>query len=232
MSCQYTIYPAEGKSPLEAAWESPLWQRAEEAKIAHFHPAGSSHRPAVSARLLYDPKHLYLRFYVRDRYVVSTRTQFQEKVYPDSCVEFFVEPRPSAGYFNFEINCGGTLRLCYIEDPTRTAEGFARFTVVAAEHGTRVDIHHSMPKVVFPELPGPLDWQIACRIPLDVLSAYVGPLRAAPGQVWRGNFYKCADESSHPHWGSWAPIGEKLDFHQPRYFAPLRFAANDEREVL
>ena len=38
------------------------------------------------------------------------------------------------------------------------------------------------------------------------------------------NFFKCADDSSHPHWASWAPIGEALNFHQPQYFAPLRFA--------
>ena len=208
-----------GPSP----WGSPLWQRAATVELAHFHPAGSSHRPAVRAKVLYTPDALNLRFSVSDRYLVCRHTHFQESVYKDSCVEFFVQPRPDRGYFNFEINCGGTLLSYYIEDPTRTADGFVRFTKVAEEHGRQVEILHSLPQTVDPEEPGPIDWEIGCRIPRGVLEAYIArwvPGRARP----RGNFYKCADESSHPHWASWAPIGEKLDFHQPGCFAPLRFA--------
>ncbi|MGW8258023.1 MAG: carbohydrate-binding family 9-like protein, partial [Thermoguttaceae bacterium] len=171
---------------------------------------------------------LYLRFHVEDRYVICTHSKFQDPVCQDSCVEFFVQPRPSAGYFNFEINCGGTLHSAYIEDPRRTPDGFARFKLLSAEDGRRVLIAHSMSKLVSPEKPGPVIWQIGCKIPLAVLETYVGPLGPLPGQVWRGNFFKCADKSSHPHWASWAPIGEKLNFHQPKYFAPLRFARANE----
>jgi hypothetical protein len=224
MFSPYTIYPAEGPSPLDADWQSPLWQRAQEAPVDRFHPASSMHRPRTRAGLLYDRANLYLRFRVDDRYVLSTTTKYQGPVSRDSCVEFFVEPRRSGGYFNFEINCGGTLLLYFVEDPRRTAKGFARYTRVAPEHGRRVLIRHSMPSVVFPEEPGPIVWQIACQIPLGVLEAYVGPLGPLPGQQWRGNFFKCADESSRPHWASWAPIGEELNFHQPGRFAKLRFA--------
>jgi hypothetical protein len=44
------------------------------------------------------------------------------------------------------------------------------------------------------------------------------------GQTWRANLYKCADLSSHPHWGAWAEIGERLDFHQPSRFGEIAFA--------
>jgi hypothetical protein len=223
MSYHYTAQCAAVAPPLEADWDSPLW-RAEEAPIAHFHAAGSGHRPVARAKLLYDHDSLSLRFHVDDRYVVATRTRYQESVCKDSCVEFFIQPRPEGGYFNFEINCGGALLAYYIEDARRTARGFARFTPVAAEHGGRIAIWHSLPAVVFPERPGPTVWQIACRIPLSTLAAYAGPLGALPGQTWRGNFFKCADESSHPHWASWAPIGAELNFHQPACFAPIHFA--------
>ena len=192
----------------------------------------SSTRPAVRigriarARLLYDAANLYLRFRVEDCYVVARHTQFQDPVWRDSCVEFFVQPRPSSGYFNFEINCGGVLLSYWIEDPTRTPDGFAKFTRLAPEHGERIRIAHSMPSLVAPEQPGPVVWHIGCQIPLAVLEAYAGPLGPLAGQTWRGNFYKCADDSSHPHWASWAPIGEALNFHQPGCFAPLHFAGS------
>ncbi|MEI8374749.1 MAG: carbohydrate-binding family 9-like protein [Planctomycetota bacterium] len=224
MALDYTLLLVEFDSPLAEPWESPLWRETQTIELSEFHPASSPHRPLARAKLLYSRDALHLRFFVADRYVLSRHTQYQESVYLDSCVEFFVQPRGDGGYFNFEINCGGTLLLYYIEDATRTPDGFARFTKVARELGDQVEIIHSLPEVVFPEDPCPMDWQIACKIPRNVLEAYAGPLGVWAGQVWRANFYKCADESSHPHWASWAPIGEPLNFHQPSCFAPLRFA--------
>ena len=225
MSYQYTAYPFQGDSPLEEPWAGPHWQAGEEACVDHFHAASSPHRPVVRAKLMYDAANLYLRFRVEDRYVVAKHTEFQDPVWRDSCVEFFVQPRSSGGYFNFEINCGGALLSYYIEDPTRTADGFAKFTRMTAEHGRRIGISHSMPSLVVAERQEPVVWHIwLAAIPLDVLEAYAGPLRSLAGQTWRGNFFKCADDSSHPHWASWARIGVELNFHQPKYFGNLRFA--------
>jgi hypothetical protein len=226
MPTLYTAYPAEVPSPLESPWESPGWQQAEEARIDRFHPASSAHRPVARARLCYDSAHLYLRFCVDDCYVVAKHTQFQDPVWRDSCVEFFVQPRPSGGYFNFEINCAGALLSYYIEDCRRTPEGFARFTKLSPEDGRRIEITQSLPAPFVPERPEPVVWHVGCRIPLAVLETYAGPIGDLTGQAWRGNFFKCADDSSHPHWASWSPIGEELNFHQPRYFAPIRFAAS------
>src|ERR1039458_5035597 len=103
MMYYYTAYPAVGAEPLNSPWEGPLWQRAEEARIDQFHAASSSRRLVVRARLLHDAANLYLRFRVEDCYVVAKHTQFQDPVWRDSCVEFFVQPRPASGYFNFEI---------------------------------------------------------------------------------------------------------------------------------
>ena len=224
MTYCYSAYPVEGTAALDSPWESSFWQQADEARIDQFHAASNSHRPVARARLLYDAANLYLRFRVEDCYVVAKHTRFQDPVWQDSCVEFFVQPRPSSGYFNFEINCGGALLSCYIEDPTRTPEGFAKFTRLAPDQGNRIRITHTMPSTVTPEFSGPVVWHIGCQIPIAILEAYAGPLGPLAGQAWRGNFFKCADDSSHPHWASWAPIGAELNFHQPDRFAPLRFA--------
>ena len=113
----YTAHSVRDGAPLDEPWDSPHWQAAEEARIEHFHADSSLHRPAAAAKLLYDAANLYLHFRVEDRYVVAKYTQFQDPVCRDSCVEFFVQPRPIGGYFNFEVNCAGTLLCYYIEDP-------------------------------------------------------------------------------------------------------------------
>jgi len=41
--------------------------------------------------------------------------------------------------------------------------------------------------------------------------------------VRRGNFYKCAEDNSHPHWASWASMGGELNFHLPDRFGWFSF---------
>ena len=139
-------------------------------------------------------------------------------------MEFFVEPKPGRGYFNFEINCGGTMLLYFIEDSAIVpGKGFAKYVQVPAETGQLVRIYHSMPATVEPEIERDTEWKIEYFIPFKVFESYLGPLGRPEGQTWRANFYKCADETSHPHWASWAPLHGKASFHLPQYFAPIRF---------
>jgi len=180
--------------------------------------------------MLYDATMLYGLFCVRDRYVVCTHPGYQNHAYKDSCVEFFVQPRPGRGHLNFEMSCGGGLLLFHIRDctplndPARPDDEFADYVKVPPEAGSQVVIHHSLPEIVEPEIREDVEWLLQFHIPLALLETYVGPLGDLAGQEWRANFNKCADDSSHPHWGTWAPLGEELNFHQPARFGTIRFA--------
>ena len=123
-----------------------MWGHADVAEIANFHANGSDHRPVVRAKALYDDNAIYLAFRVNDRFVRAVHTNYNDMVCRDSCVEFFVEPKPDAGYFNFEVNCGGTVLLSYVEDPTRVPGGFAKFSRVPELLGGTIRMYHSMPK--------------------------------------------------------------------------------------
>jgi len=195
------------------------WRQADIAEIAHFRPESSAHRPAARARLLHDGAGLHGLFQVDDRWVRSVQTTYQAPVCTDSCVEFFVRPRPDRGYFNFEFNCGGTLLCSYITQP-RTP---GAIRLLSAEEGGQVRIEHSLPAVVEPEIEVETRWTIAYFIPLGLLERYVGPLGPLTGQTWRANFYKCGDRTSHPHWAAWSPV-DALDFHMPQCFGELLFA--------
>jgi hypothetical protein len=85
-----------------------------------------------------------------------------------------------------------------------------------------VAIASSLPALIEEEIAEPVRWQLAFHIPFAVLEPFTGPLRVAPGTRWRGNFYKCGDDTSHPHWVAWAPVDE-LNFHLPRCFGELVF---------
>ncbi|MBI3987082.1 MAG: carbohydrate-binding family 9-like protein [Lentisphaerae bacterium] len=220
----YIIKKAVTRPSLKGQWDEAAWKNAEVLTLGHFHPKSSEHRPLVQAKLAWMEDGLFVFFAVKDQYVRCTRTDYQASVCCDSCAEFFVRPKPDRGYFNFEINAIGTLLLFYIEDSSRDPdEGFAGFTRVPWKLGKQVTIHHSLSGIVYPEIEKPTAWTLEYFIPFSLFEAYVGPLGELPGQTWMGNFYKCADQCSHPHWATWSPIGEKLNFHVPESFAPLKF---------
>ena len=219
----YTVRRAATAPQLDAPWQDPLWEQADTLEIEHFRPESSPHRPRTSARLLYDARGIHGLFRVQDRYVRCLRTQYHDPVWKDSCVEFFAQPQADRGYFNFEFNCGGAFLCCYITNPERTAEGFKEFVKVPADLGRLIQARSSLPPRVEPEITQEVVWTLGFFIPFALFEPYLGPLGPVAGQAWRGNFFKCADESSHPHWASWAPV-DALNFHRPTCFGTLRFA--------
>ncbi len=219
---KYTIRNAAVAPALDPDWAAAAWHGAETLSIGHFRLESSQHRPGVSARLLYDVRGIHGIFQVHDRYVRCLRTKYFDEVWKDSCVEFFAEPKPGRGYFNFEFNCGGAFLCCHILDPERTRDGFKAFAKVPASIGRTIQVRSSLPQRVEPEVAEALRWTLAFFIPFSLFERYIGPLGEVRGQAWRGNLFKCADESSHPHWASWSPV-DQLNFHRPDCFGTLQF---------
>jgi hypothetical protein len=218
----YTVRAASPLPDLGEGWNHPAWAAAETAALTHFRPEGSSHRPRAQVRLLHGAGGIRGVFHIDDQYVSSIRVGYLTHVWKDSCVEFFMRPRPDRGYFNLEMNAGGSHLCNYIEDPTRIPDGFKKFTPLPPEWGGKFQVRSSLPQKIDPEIVRPVSWEMNFFVPLAVLEHYVGPLGAMKGQSWRGNFYKCGDETSHPHWGSWSPV-DVFNFHTPRCFGVIHF---------
>lgn len=227
MSPNESIRYAVKRMPIESRnglLESAAWAHADAAAVDRYRDEGSSHRPGVSAGLLYDDVALYLKFTVSEDRVRCVRTEYQDSVCRDSCVEFFVCPREGDGYFNFEINAIGTMLLYHVEDPEVLVDGLGKYTAVLREHVDAMTIETTLSSVIDPPDSKALDWEMAARIPYAVFEPYIGAVEAARGDAWRANFYKCGDDTGHPHWASWAPIGPELNFHAPDYFGTIVFA--------
>jgi hypothetical protein len=218
----YTVHAASPLPDLGDGWNHPAWARAETASVHHFRPESSAHRPRTRVRLLHGNGGIRGVFLVDDQYVRSVRTRYLDQVWKDSCVEFFAQPLSHRGYFNLEMNAGGAHLCYYIEDPARTPEGLKKFTPLPVELGRALQVRSSLPKTVDPEMAEAVSWEINFFMPFAVLENFTGLLGRVGGQSWRGNFFKCGDETSHPHWASWSPVDE-LNFHLPRCFGAIHF---------
>jgi hypothetical protein len=220
---EYVVEHAAAKPALDGQWDSAVWRKANTLRVSQFAEQlpSSDHRPVTEARVVYDEAGLYVHFRVQDQYVRSIETEYHGKVWEDAAVEFFVQPKLERGYFNFEINCGGTMLLSYHENPEYKGPVIREEGSVPWELASQVTIFHSMPKVVEPEIADDVTWHVEYFIPFSLFEAYVGPLGDVGGQTWRANFYKCAENNSHPHWATWSPI-QGTSFHAPEYFGTLR----------
>ena len=201
-------------------WDGPTWDAMQPALIGNYMGEKPAHFPRAEVKVAYDDSALYVMFCVEDRYVRAVADNYQGNVCTDSCVEFFFTPGQdiAKGYFNIEMNCGGTT-LFHFQESGRQGR-------VAVPEGEfkEITVAHSMPEIVEPEIEDAVTWIVSYRLPVSVLGLYTDVEKPVPGRTWLGNFYKCGDKTSHPHWLTWAPVDYPTpNFHLPKHFGVLEF---------
>jgi hypothetical protein len=217
---KYRVQKINVQPEINAVWDKMPWSEIESIQIKQFMGDKPEHFPFTQAKAAYDNTAIYVIFRVEDRYVRAVADNNQGPVYLDSCVEFFFTPGTDIekGYFNLEMNCGGTMLFHHQMKP-RTDQ-----TLISDHHIQQVDVAHTLPEIVDPEIDRDTTWIVEYRIPFSILSDYHSFSRPEAGTVWRANFYKCADETSHPHWLTWAPVDfPRPNFHLPQFFGLLEF---------
>jgi len=200
--------------------KSIQWDNANTLELTYYMGDKPKHFPKVQAKLLYDDKNIYVFFKVEDQYVRAVGKQHQDMVCRDSCAEFFFTPNEdiSTGYFNLEMNCGGTLLLYHQTERGKNVKPFSNSDC------DKIEVIASMPKIVEPEIKEPITWTLQYAIPIEILNKYSKVIKPASGVRWSANLYKCADQTSHPHWLTWAKVDlPRPDFHRPEFFGTLIF---------
>ena len=217
---EHLVKRAVNPPKLDGDWAGPIWGDVKAIEIKEYMSDKPEYLPRTQAKLLYDDKFVYIIFHVEDRYVRAVAQEYHGNVSHDSCVEFFLTPGEdlSQGYFNIEVNCGGTT-LFYHQTALRVN------TIIVDEADCdKLNIYHSLPKIIEPEIAEPTTWIIEYRVPLDMLEKYAPVQRPAPGVIWRANLYKIASKTSNPHWGTWSVVDYPTpNFHIPQFFGTLIF---------
>lgn len=165
--------------------------------------------PKVSVRVAHSDESLAVMFEVEEDHVRAVTTEDNGPVWEDSCVEVFVGDPVGEGYYNFEINCIGTLLAAH----RHSRHDAVHFD---AERLSRVRRITSLSHATIDSSAAGQRWWLVEVIPFELLG-----LQEAPQRL-RANFYKCGDRCERPHFLSWSPIkAEKPDFHRPEYFGEV-----------
>jgi hypothetical protein len=173
------------------------------------------YQPEVSVQIAYNEDEIFLQYRVNEQSVKAEITESNGKVWTDSCVEFFLSPEANDEYYNLEMNAIGTILL----GSRKKGE-----TAVHAsdEQITKIRRISTLGDNPFPERKEPTEWQITIAMPWAAFFKH--ELESVSGKKMRGNFYKCGDGLSVPHFVSWTKIKtEKPNFHSPEFFGGLEF---------
>lgn len=88
----------------------------------------------------------------------------------------------------------------------------------------KIELAHSLPQIIDPEMSDPVTWTLEYRIPFAMLEKFSNVTRPGKGVEWRANLYKIAENSSNPHYITWSVVeNDKPNFHMPRFFGILKF---------
>jgi hypothetical protein len=217
---EYLVAKLKKPMKIDANWNKAEWKKIETIKIENYMGTVSPFKPRVEAKMIYDTDNVYVIFRVKDRFVKSAVTEYNGNVSGDSCVEFFFAPDTEAPlkYFNLEINAGGTPLIFYISKP------WTEFVKLEAPEIKQIEIAHSLPSVVDPEITEPVTWTIEYRIPLSMLKKFSNVTNPAPGVLWKANFYKTGSRTSNPNYLTWNFVDNpNPNFHLPQFFGVLKF---------
>ncbi|MBR5286059.1 MAG: hypothetical protein IKU30_04095 [Clostridia bacterium] len=182
------------------------FSRAEKAMISTYKWT-EGYAPEAFAELIYvEDKGFALRMTAKESNPLAVNTEYNQPVYEDSCLEFFVRFNPEdPKYMNFEMNSNG-----------------AFLSAVRVDRSNKTPIHTLAEIPVVKATKGETEWTVEVFFTLDFIGKLFGKTEFSRGEVIKGNFYKCGDKTEIPHFGMWAPIdSEKPNFHQPQFFGEM-----------
>lgn len=172
------------------------------------------YKPDVEFRIAHNGDNLLLQFTVRENEVLAAITEDNGKVCTDSCVESFIS-FDDAHYYNAEFSCIGKALLGY----RLFGDKATRATAEVVQSIGRLS---SLGAANFERIEGDTQWSLTLVIPRTAY--WMSNISSFDGLRAKGNFYKCGDNLSVPHYVSWLPIDTvKPSFHQPLFFGDIEF---------
>ncbi len=192
----YTIKKTDTKITdlFDAAWE-----KAECANVDTINWPAYDYNPGMQARLLYSDYGIHIKLTTQEQPLLARETKQNGNIYKDSCMEFFFSPKAEdKRYINFEINPFGTMYLAIRTgrtDPSFPTEDKRYFGIVS-------DVTDK-------------EWSLCFTVPFAFIEKYFGGC----DKVFRGNIYKCGDETVREHYVTYYPMPiNPPDYHRSDCF--------------
>jgi hypothetical protein len=191
---------------------SDLLDRVDKNEINNLLWLSYPYRPSARFSIAYGPDCIFLKYFVSEKQIRAVNSEPNSPVWQDSCVEFFVSFNEGRLYYNFEMNCIGTILAAY--GPDRKHRNFLPEKKIASVKTYTIVDKFTEPSVIH--------WELTTVIPFTVF--IYDEISCLSATRVHANFYKCGDNLTEPHYLAWNNIKSvKPDFHLPEFFGTLVF---------
>ncbi len=200
---------------------APIFKSKEDIKdfsvgeIANFpwEKDGAFHPESFAAIFAVEGEGIHALLWSFEENPLCNCTNRDDPVYTDSCLEFFLMPVEGDNrYINFEVNKNGV----YLSQI-----GTCRHDRVFIKSLTDIEPVIGTMEITEDDKTA---WGYEIIIPEKLISSLYGTDYHIKETTVKGNFYKCAELSDNPHFGSFFPVKtEKPDFHRPEFFGSIEF---------
>lgn len=173
-----------------------IWKETPKLYIDCFPWDVNGYQPDTFVQVVKTKYGLVLRFETDEHPIRARYHKTNSDVYCDSCMEFFFRPHLEKSYMNLEFNAFGTVYVGICGEAVN---------VDVTELKTITEIDEK-------------GWRLMFSLPFSFVRRFFANIEFP----WKANFYKCGDETLHPHFGCWNPVvAEEPNFHLPEFFGTL-----------
>ena len=161
------------------------------------------HTPKAFAQLIYvNGEGFALHIEAEEQNPTAVYSNYNDPVYKDSCLEFFVNFNNGDKYMNFEMNSNG-----------------AFLAAIRTDRKNKTPIHELVELPAVKAVKTESSWGLDVFFSNEFIGMLFGKDNFKSGDSFKGNFYKCGDETPIPHFGMWSPVDNATpDFHRPEFF--------------
>lgn len=107
---KYEVKRKSARLVVDGRLDDPAWRGVPALTLQFPWEEQTGAKQRTSVRLLWDSEYLYIGYQCEDADVVAHYDHRDDPTYKDDAVEFFVNPKPSQGfYYGLEMNARGTL---------------------------------------------------------------------------------------------------------------------------
>ena len=174
----------------------------------------SSSGCSAGFRIAHSGDRLFIKYKVKEPFLNVKKRKVNELVNKDNCVEFFLAFENEACYYNFEVNCLGSIKAAFGANRTHR-----KFLPAGVLNSIGDNITITLNNL---NAGKSISWELC--LTLNVADFCYHRQTTLSGLSGRVNFTKCGDNLPNPHYLTWANIiAEKPDFHQPGFFGEIVF---------
>lgn len=172
---------------------------------------GCEYRPKTTATLCYvKDMGFALKMVCEEKNPLAKVIPLFGGVCKDSCMEFFANFKPNvenSPYINFEANSIGAM-CCEIGEQGEGRKSFMLSDIEIPPIQTFIAEDK---------------WGLILFISNDIIKSVYGNCEFKSGDIIKGSFYKCGDDTDKPHYASFVKIDfPHPSFHRPEFFAEMQ----------